>query len=259
MTVPVQAISHNSLPIPQVTYHAAIHDLLMCLKSGLRDNLHSVYIYGSVAHGRAIAGVSDLNVVVVTQTPLSASQKKVFNTIDWRFQKNFPFVDAVSIRSTIINDVVSLDALFTWGFLLKQCCICVHGDDLAECFGDYVASWEIAKQWNMDIGQTVPVLRHRIAVAGTNKALLKAQREMAKKLLRTAYGLVMPKTKRWYDEPHHCAQQFLLFYPEKRVIIERLEILLGPRVIAKRSVVALLDDFGCWLVSEYKKTEFRIG
>ena len=50
----------------------------MCLKSALRDDLHSVYIYGSVAQGRAIAGVSDLNVVVVTQSSLSASQKKVF-------------------------------------------------------------------------------------------------------------------------------------------------------------------------------------
>ncbi|MCW8345039.1 nucleotidyltransferase domain-containing protein [Vibrio sp. ZSDZ65] len=255
----MQPITPNSLPIPQVTYHTAIKDLLMCLKSALRDDLHSVYIYGSVAQGRAIAGVSDLNVVVVTQSSLSASQKKVFNTIDWRFQKNFPFVDAVSIRSTVINDVVSLDALFTWGFLLKQCCVCVHGDDLAECFGDYVASWEIAKQWNMDIGQSVPILRHRIAVANTDKALLKAQREMAKKLLRAAYGLIMPKTKRWYDEPHQCAQQFLVHYPEKRIVIERLEILLGPRVIPKRSVVALLDDFGQWLVSEYKKTEFRIG
>ncbi|MCL9774449.1 nucleotidyltransferase domain-containing protein [Vibrio sp. S4B1] len=255
----MQPISPNSLPIPQVSYHAAIADLLMCLKSALRDNLHSVYIYGSVAQGRAIAGVSDLNVVVVTQSSLSANQKKVFNTIDWRFQKHFPMVDGVSLRSTIFNDVVSLEALFTWGFLLKQCCVCVHGDDLAECFGDYVASWEIAKQWNMDIGQAVPMLRHHIAVANTDKALLKAQREMAKKLLRAAYGLIIPKTKRWRDEPHQCAQQFLLFYPDKRVIIERLEILLGPRVIAKRSVVALLDDFGQWLISEYKKTEFRIG
>ncbi|HGH8161082.1 TPA: nucleotidyltransferase domain-containing protein, partial [Vibrio cholerae] len=27
----------------------------------------------------------------------------------------------------------------------------------------------------------------------------------------------------------------------------------------KRSVVGLLDSFGPWLVSQYQKTEFRIG
>ncbi|MGV2987009.1 nucleotidyltransferase domain-containing protein [Vibrio sp. E150_011] len=255
----VPAINNDAQSTPQAHYQPAINDLLSCLKSGLRGNLHSVYIYGSVAYGRAVPGLSNLDVVVVTHQPFSSSELKLLNTINWRFQKDFPFIDGVLIRRTVVSEVASLEALFTWGFLIKQCCMCVLGDDLSECFGDYVPSWEIAKQWNMDIAQALPIVRHRVATAQTQKELLKAQRFMSKKLLRAAYGLVMHKTKIWRDEPKQCGEHFLRYYPDQKVVVERLQILLGPRAIPKRSVVGLLDDFGAWLIKEYKRTEFRIG
>ena len=52
--------------IPQSEYIPALNDLLSCLKTGLGSNLHSVYVYGSVADGRAVASVSNLDLVLVT-------------------------------------------------------------------------------------------------------------------------------------------------------------------------------------------------
>ncbi|WP_394152833.1 nucleotidyltransferase domain-containing protein [Vibrio maritimus] len=245
--------------IPQPTYVPVVEDLIACLKSGLKDNLHSVYIYGSVANGNAIPNVSNLDVVLVTQRPLAAGQKSLFNSINWRFQKDFPFVKGLAVRTALVSEVASLSALFTWGFLLKQCCTNVYGEDLAECFGHYVPSWEIAKQWNMDIEQSAAILRREVALAEDAQSQLSAQRQLAKKLLRAAYGLVLHKTKRWLDDPLESGRAFLDYYPERQQTIERLGILLGQRVIPKRSVVGLLDDFAPWLAKEYQKTEFKIG
>ena len=69
----------------------------------------------------------------------------------------------------------------------------------------------------------------------------------------------MYKDKQWFDDPVECGQAFLKHYPEKEVEIHRLGILLSGHVIAKRSVIGILDGFGEWLVVQYKKTEFRIG
>lgn len=245
--------------IPQSEYIPVIEDLIACLTTGFRTNLHSVYVYGSVAQGRAIPNVSNLDVVVVTRESCKDSQSSLFNTINWRFQREFAFVRGLSIRTAQVAEVASLDALFTWGFLLKQCCVNVMGDDLAECFGEYVPSWEIAKQWNMDIGQTALQHRQQVALADSQQEILVSQRQMAKKLLRASYGLVMHKTRRWLDDPVACGQQFLTVYPERAQTIERLEILLGTRAIPKRSVVALVDEFGPWLAKEYQKLDFKIG
>lgn len=251
----------NSLSslVAQPQYADVVQDLLACLKAGLKDNLHSVYIYGSVAQGRAIPGVSNLDVVVVTRQSFSDSRTSLFNSINWRFQKEFPFVRGISIRTALVKQVASLDALFTWGFLLKQCCMNVYGENLAECFGEYIPSWEISKQWNMDIAESAINLRSEIAQATTEDQMLMAQRQMAKKLLRAAYGLVLHKHKKWIDEPKECGLQFLNYFPKRQQTVERLGILLGNRVIPKRSVVGILDEFGTWIANEYEKTEFKIG
>ena len=51
--------------------------------------------------------------------------------------------------------------------MLRHCCVCVYGDDLAECFGHYEPSWEIAKHWNQDVGDWLNFYRDKIAKAGS--------------------------------------------------------------------------------------------
>lgn len=243
----------------QVPYQPAISDLVRSLKSGLMDNLHSVYLYGSVARKTAKPGHSNLDVIIVTHRPYTETKTALLNSIKWRFQKAYPFIKEISFKSVLVNEVASLESIFSWGFQLRHCSVCVYGDDLAQCFGDYEPSWEIAKHWNMDVEDWVAVYRNRIARAAKDEDQIKAQKIIAKKLLRASYSLVMYRDKNWFDDPIECGQQFLRYYPEKQIEIERLGILLSGRLIVKRSVIGILDSFGDWLAKQYKKTEFRIG
>ncbi|TMX47440.1 nucleotidyltransferase domain-containing protein [Vibrio sp. Hep-1b-8] len=243
----------------QPKYQPAIDDLVSFLTSGLGDNLHSVYLYGSVARKTAKPNQSNIDVVVVTHRGFSDLRTTLFNSIKWRFQKTHPHITEISFKTALAQDVASLDSIFSWGFLLRHCAVCVYGEDLSECFGDYEPSWEIAKHWNMDVEDWVAVYRNRIARADKPEEQVKAQRIIAKKLLRASYSLVMYKDKQWFEDPIECGQQFLRYYPDKQVEIERLGILLSGRLIAKRSVLGILDGFGDWLAKQYKKTEFRIG
>ncbi|MDE1242099.1 nucleotidyltransferase domain-containing protein [Vibrio aestuarianus] len=243
----------------QTEYQAAIDDLIRFLRAGLGDNLHSVYLYGSVARKTARYGRSNLDVVVVTHADFPETRTTLLNTIKWRFQKSFPHITEVSIKTALVSEVASIDSIFTWGFMLRHCCVCVWGDDLAECFGDFEPSWEIAKHWNMDVEDWVLFYRDKIAKANSASEQSKAQIVIAKKLLRASYSLVMYRDKGWFDDPIECGQQFLRYHPEKEVEINRLGILLSGRPIAKRSVIGILDSYGHWLVKQYKKTEFRIG
>ncbi|MFY2508937.1 nucleotidyltransferase domain-containing protein [Vibrio pectenicida] len=243
----------------QETYQPAIDELVIFLKSGLGENLHSVYIYGSVARKRAEPNLSNLDVLVVSHESFSDMRTTLFNSIKWRFQKSYPFINGVSLTNTLAQDIASLDSIFSWGFQLRHCSVCVYGENLAECFGDYEPSWEVAKHWNMDVENWVAVYRNRIARSATPEEQVKSQIIIAKKLLRASYSLVMYKDKNWFDDPIECGNQFLRYFPEKKIEIERLGILLSGRFIAKRSVIGILDGFGEWLVKQYQKTEFRIG
>lgn len=243
----------------QTEFEPLIREVLMCLTSGLGQNLHSVYVYGSVARKTAVAGKSNLDLVVVTKAAFESNRATLLNTIKWRAQQGYPQVNGVSVQTALVSDVANLDSIFTWGFMLKHCCVCIYGDDLADCFGDYVPSWEIAKHWNMDVEEWISVYRAKIAQAKSIEEQIQAQSVIAKKLLRASYSLIMYRDKRWFDEPVECGQVFLTYHPEMQLEIERLGMLLAGRAIPKRSVIGLLDSFGSWLVKQYQKTEFRIG
>ncbi|MCK6265107.1 nucleotidyltransferase domain-containing protein [Vibrio sp. ZSDE26] len=243
----------------QSEYQPAINDLLKFLRGGLGENLHSVYLYGSVARKTAKPGKSNIDVIVVTKRSFSDTRTTLLNTIKWRFQQSFKHITEVSIKTVLSSEVATLESIFSWGFQLKHCSVCIYGEDLSECFGDYEPSWEIAKHWNMDVEDWLAVYRNRIARSSSAEEQIKAQKIIAKKLLRASHSLVMHRDKKWFDDPTECGKQFLRFHPEKTVDIERLNILLMDRAIPKRSVVGILDSFGDWLVKQYKKTEFRIG
>lgn len=243
----------------QTEYQKAIDELVTFLRGGLGDNLHSVYIYGSVGRKCATPNLSNIDVIVITHRSFSDTRTTLFNTIKWRFQRSNPHITGINFKCGLVKEVASLDSIFSWGFILRHCAVCVYGENLSECFGDYEPSWEIAKHWNMDIEDWLAVYRNRIGRANKAEDQVNAQVIIAKKLLRASYSLVIPKDKNWFDDPIECGENFLRYFPEKTVEVQRLGILLKGQPIPKRSVIGLLDGFGEWLVKQFKKTEFRIG
>lgn len=248
----ILSVIDSKQPLQQ-DYSQAVQDLVSFLRSGLGDNLHSAYLYGSVARKTAVPHRSNLDVIVVTHQSFSQQRTTLFNTVKWRFQKSYPHVTEVNFKTALVSEVASLDSIFSWGFILRHCAVCVYGEDLSECFGDYEPSWEIAKHWNNDIEDWLAVYRNRVVRAKDDSEVLLSQRIIAKKMLRASYSLVIPRDRAWYDSPIECGKQFLRYHPEMRVEIERLVIMLSQRVIAKRSIIGMIDSYGEWLVKQYKK------
>ena len=243
----------------QDDYQRVIKELVHALESGLGNNLHSIYLYGSVARKSAIKHRSNMDLVVAIRHTPDARFQTLLSTIKWRFRKAFPFVTELSFQFPLVSEILQIENIITWGFMLKHCCVCVSGDDLSTRYGEFEPSWEIAKFWNMDVEQWVVSYRKKIAAATRKDEQVQNQIVIAKKLMRASYSLIMHKDKRWFDDPIQCGEVFLSYYPDKQKEIERLTILLSGRYIPKRSVVALLDEYGAWLINAYKKTEFRIG
>ncbi len=236
-----------------------IDDARNWIRSSLSNQVHSLYLFGSFASKKAKPNLSNLDLVVVTHREDAHQFSTFLRSFEWRMSKSYPELTGIRLWSVPLSQVLSLESVFTWGFVLKQCCQCLYGDDLTHCFGDFEPNWEIAKFWNMDLEQQLPQLRQRLANANEDKAQFLAQREIAKKLLRAHYGLVLHKHKVWVDDPITCGKIAQQYYPKKKLELERLAMLLRPHLIPKRSVVGLLDSHGSWLVKAYKKTEFRIG
>lgn len=255
MTLPVL----DSRLVFQTRYQPVVADLVRFSQAALGSNLHSLYLYGSVARKTAKPNHSNIDVIIVIQQSEPKEEQALRTALDWRFNKQFPFVCGINLTFLLLEEVASLDSVLSWGFVLRHCSLCLYGNNLAECFGDYIPSWEIAKFWNQDIQAQTTHFRTQIGQANSESEQVYWQQQFAKKTLRACYSLVMYKDRAWYDEPSECGQHFLRYYPEHQQAVERLQLLLEQRMIAKRSVIGLIDSFSSWLITQYQKTEFRIG
>ncbi|OCH15366.1 nucleotidyltransferase [Aliivibrio sp. 1S165] len=243
----------------QKEFEPAIQDLIVHVRSAVPKSIHSIYLYGSVARREAISGRSNLDVTLITTVPLTNKEQTLINTIKIRFQSKYPQITGVTFTIGEVTEVLQLESIFSWGFWLRHCCVCILGDDLSTRFGDFEPSWEIAKNMNIDIQEWLQVYTKKISVSTSINVQVEQQKTIAKKLLRSCYSLVMHRDKGWYDHPVLCARKFLEYYPEKQTEIERVVMLLKGRKIPKRSTIALLEEFGGWVVSEFNKIERRIG
>ncbi len=258
-------MSSHTLPIIdkrlpfQKEFEPVIRDLIVHLRSAVPTTLHSIYLYGSVARREAVPERSNLDVTLITTAPLTSKEQTLINTIKIRFKSKYPQISSVVFNIGSVDEVLQIESIFSWGFWLRHCCVCIFGDDLSTRFGDFEPSWEIAKNMNMDIDEWVETYIKKISATQDINTQVELQKIIAKKLLRSCYSLVMHRDKGWYDHPILCARQFLQYYPEKQTEIERVVILLKGHKIPKRSVIALLQQFGGWVITEFMKIERRIG
>ncbi|MGF1759782.1 nucleotidyltransferase domain-containing protein [Photobacterium sagamiensis] len=243
----------------QQEYVPVLLDAVKQLRAGFGASLHSIYLFGSIARREAVLGQSDLNLTLILHRPLTVSEQSLLNTIKWRISTYHTDVPSVEIKVGYLSEVLSLDAIFKWGFWIKHCCLCLYGEDLSTRFGCFEPSWDVAKAFNGDIKDELAVYRQKIMKTKVVSNYLEYCQHIAKKMLRSCFSLVMHREKRWAHTSEGCAEAFLKYYPDKSLEIERLFTLISGTQVPKRAALFLLDQFGGWIVAEFEKIDRKIG
>jgi hypothetical protein len=230
------------------------------LRGLLGKRLHSVYVSGDIVWRRAVVKESVLSLTVVCQHALTLDQSNALNTLLWRLKTSHSkVISDCHIDIVTVSHVRDLSQIFHWGFFFKHRAICLYGQDLSASFGLFEASWEVAKAMNPDISDKLARAKQKITAATTWNTQLNTAQSIADTLIRGAFGLVLHKEAYWSESLNECADAFIKHYPDKKMAIERLFILLERKPVKKRAVMTLLNDFGDWLIKEYARIDFKIG
>ncbi|MGF1687012.1 nucleotidyltransferase domain-containing protein [Photobacterium japonica] len=238
---------------------AIVRGIIHQFTVGLGPVLHSLYLAGSVVRGCAVAGCSDVNITLVVMRDLTPNEQSTIQAIARRAEQQQRFFPHVSVQWVSKQTATSLHAIFEWGFWLKHCCCCVYGDDLSTRFGCFEASWDIARAQNGDIAQQLDDYRHKIMKTQVLSHYLAYCRDIAKKMIWSAYALTFHRSGQWVWSIEEAAELFLTYYPDKSLNIERLFILLSGQQVPKKAVLFMINDFGRWVVTEFDKIDRKIG
>ncbi|ELP5727566.1 nucleotidyltransferase domain-containing protein [Vibrio vulnificus] len=200
----------------QPEFKTVVDAVVAELLSQLPDHIDGIYLYGSVARGNAVAGHSDLDISIVLKTPISHTQRAIFQTISAAIAKAYPQVSKLDIDPGYLNDILTPQEKYHWQFWLKHCCCCIWGNDLSVQFQPYKPSLEIALALNGDL----PSFLEKMAPSFADMSEANIVKVLGKKLVRAAYYFVAEKDGSWYTDLSQCIRVAKEYYPNQRDDLE---------------------------------------
>ncbi|MBW5481160.1 nucleotidyltransferase domain-containing protein [Streptomyces bambusae] len=220
--------------------------------------LHSAYLYGSVPRGTARPGRSDLDLLLALHAEPAQEDRQTADALARGLDEDFGVVDGVGVLLYGKDRLLSEQERYDLGWFLACLCTPLLGADLAEHLPRYRPDSLLARETNGDLADVLPRWRERAAdAAGDPEAVRRLRRACARKLVRTAFTLVMPRWGGWTSDLAESAEIFGHCYPQRAAELRAAaDDALAPGT-DPAALYAYTEDLGPWLAAEYTRVHGR--
>lgn len=226
-------------------YLLCIQDCAEKLATLFPHQLHSVYVYGSVARGEAVVIKSDLDLLVLFNETLTTEELTELKTLTSALSQDYQsLVRDVGIAVAYYDYVVDPENYDEQAFI-KELCVYIHGEDIRNRFGPYKLTSEIAIRFNGDIREVLARTIIRLGSASTDEHKIRVQ-GFARKLIRTYYSMVMARSQIWTTILNEQADVFLHYYPHKKSVIDTLLTWIEEPPTNRERALDLFQSEGEW-------------
>lgn len=233
-------------------YLPCIQDSIEKLKHLYPQQLHSVYVYGSVARGEAIIKKSDLDLITMFYTNLDPVLITKLKQVATELSEKYHYlVRDVGIAVTYYDYAIDQSNYYENAFL-KELCVCMYGEDIGKRFGPYKLTSEIAISFNGDIYDVLNRTLKKLEIASEGDFKIGTQ-NFARKLIRTYYSMVMVRSQIWTTRLHEQSEVSIRYLPEKEAIIRRLLNWIAEPPTNRENVYKLFKSEGEWASSNFLK------
>jgi hypothetical protein len=213
------------------------------------QQIHSVYLRGSVPRGTAIEGVADLDSFGVLRRHAELPPAGWQEEPRARLLAAFPFMSDVELELFRFPDDSPRSRRLR--FTIKTQSLSIAGEDLAPAIPPFRPGREAVMRAPL-IGEQMQMVREALeAPAAADPAATRSLIGwLMRSVVRCGFELVMEAEKVYCRDLYPCFALFSKHYPQRARHMHRaLEWAIQPPA-QRETVLAFLDDFGSWLKEE---------
>jgi predicted nucleotidyltransferase len=234
-----------------VVYRPVLASCVTVLRARLPD-LVVVYVYGSVATGRARQPESDVDLLIVLA---DQAERRVIDEIAAELSDRFRGVArevglaVVSLAELWADD---LDGVGVRCFV-KHYCVPVGGDDVRPLLAACRASPEVAWAFNHNTAVAVADAQRCLEQARTAEEVRQVCRRVARKVTLAATSLASIVESTWTTDRRRAAEIITLRYPQwAAAAADALRWCSAPTA-SSATVRAFLHDYASWVATELER------
>lgn len=209
----------------------------------------ALYVYGSVATGTAVEGVSDLDLLVVVT---SAHDRDVLGGLARELSaKHRDIVREVGLAVATPDEVVAdSDEGIAWRCFVKHYCVCVDGVDLAADLPRCRPSSALARGFAAGTEAVVQDVADRLPEASDAEVGVLARRA-ARRLLLAGAVTASIAAGTWTTSRDRAVDLLAARHPRWRDELQRAARWADPLhlpAVTREELERFLDEFGGWLL-----------
>lgn len=232
--------------IIQTTFQPVLADVILAFKHKCAKNLHSIYVYGSVAKGTANIGISDLDLCIIFKQQLE-EQDQIITEIQDNLLHKYPFLPKIDFDIGLLCDVLSEQHKNSWGAWIKFFCTCIYGEDLRSYFKEIEINLQVIKAINQDYAKEVAHYFDALRQNTKNAAeMLNLKKSLIKRMIRLL-PLTLSKIDQWPLNLNDTVQQAIDNYPEQQNDFQYLLSQLENTQLPDSILIKNLSDIYLWI------------
>ena len=238
----------------QPEFQAAVEFLVNRFWQQFGNLTHSLYLYGSVSHGKAISGKSDLDLSVIFHQPVDADTLRKLHDFEQSAEQQCLQFSKVELDIGSFDDVMVSNE-YQWQFWLKNYCRFVRGDDLTDKLPIHPPSTAITLAINKDLRKRLQACQAELA----SKFSVEGVRSITKKLIRTHLDLSSNQLKAWQTSIDDMVQQLCSSEPQFRTEMTVLGRYASGHVNQQNFKLAWLTEYGERVIDLYNSRNQQLG
>ena len=220
-----------------------------------QDNIHSIYLRGSISQGIAIDYVSDVDSFAILKPGfestniLDRAKVEAWATeSETQLQAKFPFITGLEVGLVLFESIEDKNNIYN--FTIEVQATCIYGDDLASQIDPYKINHEIAFQTKYIHFHLEQFWSEYPNETEEEKKLW--LNWLMRRFLRLGIEFVMQDEQRYTRDLYLCYESFAKHYPQQaEQMYFALELAINPKT--NEEVITFVRDFGDWLVNEASK------
>lgn len=242
-------VNTNTLGQIDRPYSKPIERVIEVYKTVFKNEVHSIYIRGSVARGKAIVGFSDYDCfAILNSAPDSLQYSQIKNEINL-LNKEFDFVSNFDLYFFTTHDLFENPDFEHWKFALKIQSVCIYGVSVIPLLPDFCPDRSIIfSLFHLEsrITKAKEKLYSCFDLAQTKYWCSWIMRTF----VRCGLELVIEREGQYTNELYLCYQTFSKYYPERESQMKSaLESAINP--ISKLEIIlGSIESLGGWLIDE---------
>ncbi|WP_321283833.1 nucleotidyltransferase domain-containing protein [Exiguobacterium profundum] len=228
-------INQTSIRHIQPEFETVLFKAIELVKVAFDEQLHSIYLYGSIGRGTVVAGQSDLDLTVLVHEDVDATE-----LVEQTEQLLMQHPEVIKIDYDIGRLDVALDPAnrFEWGFWLRHLCTCVDGEDVSIQFPRMKPDVRVSEALNQDLISSIEAAKSKL-LRGQMSHLEK--RSIVKRVTRGWYLTINVKDESFATTVEACLAILKLYFSEDSRV-EQGEVLLRQDDITNQQLLDYLNE-----------------